>query len=88
MEELMKTGERLFNLKRVYDIKLGITRKDDKLPKRLLEPKPDGNAKGMVPPIDRLLEEVYQLRGWDDNGIPRKERLEDLGLPGEVDMPQ
>ncbi len=85
MEELMKTGERLFNLKRLYDVKLGISRKDDKLPKRLLEPKPDGKAKGMVPPVERLTEEVYQLRGWDDNGIPRNERLEELGLSGEVD---
>lgn len=80
MEELMETGERIFNLKRMYNVKLGISRKDDKLPKRLLEAKPDGKAKGKVPPADKLLEEVYQLCGWDENGIPRKEKLEKLGI--------
>ncbi|MFH1957820.1 MAG: aldehyde ferredoxin oxidoreductase family protein [bacterium] len=80
MEELMETGERIFNLKRMYNVKLGISRKDDKLPKRLLEAKPDGKAKGKVPPVDKLLEEVYKLRGWDENGIPRKEKLEKIGI--------
>jgi len=79
-EELFKVGERLFNLKRLYDIKLGISGKDDVLPKRLLTAKPDGKAKGRVPDLSKMLPEYYRLRGWDENGIPIKERLEELDL--------
>lgn len=80
MESLISTGERIFNIKRLINVRLGITRKDDVLPPRLLEAKPDGKAKGRVPPIEDLLEETYILRGWDSNGIPTKERLKQLGL--------
>jgi len=59
MEELMKTGERLVNLKRMIDVKLEISKKDDIFPKHLLEPKPDGSAKGMVPPVDIIKRILY-----------------------------
>lgn len=80
MADLMKTGERLFNLKRMYNIKLGISSKDDKLPKRLLEAKPDGKAKGIVPKLDKMLSEYYKLRCWTEDGIPTTEKLKELGL--------
>jgi len=80
MEELMKTGERLVNLKRMIDVKLGISKKDDILPPRLLEGKPDGSAKGMVPPVESMVKELYELRSWDEQGIPEKEKLLELGL--------
>ncbi|MEW6555995.1 MAG: aldehyde ferredoxin oxidoreductase family protein [Elusimicrobiota bacterium] len=80
MDDLMTTGERLFNLKRMYNVKLGISSKDDKLPKRLLEAKPDGKAKGVVPKLDKMLPEYYQLRGWSDDGIPIEKKLKELGL--------
>jgi aldehyde:ferredoxin oxidoreductase len=79
-EELLKIGERLFNLKRLYDIKLGISGKDDILPKRLLTAKPDGKAKGKVPDLEKMLPEYYRLRGWDENGIPNEEKLKKLDL--------
>ena len=79
-EELLKVGERLFNLKRLYDIKLGTSGKDDILPKRLLSAKPDGKAKGRVPNLKKMLPEYYRLRGWDEKGIPTKERLKELEL--------
>ena len=79
-KELLKVGERIFNLKRLYDIRLGISGKDDILPKRLLTAKPDGKAKGKVPDLGKMLPEYYRLRGWDDEGIPTKERLKELGL--------
>ena len=79
-KELLKIGERIFNLKRLYDIRLGISGKDDILPKRLLTAKPDGKAKGKVPDLSKMLPEYYKLRGWDDKGIPTKERLKELGL--------
>jgi aldehyde:ferredoxin oxidoreductase len=44
---------------------------------------PDGPAKGQKITkeiLDKMLDEYYDLRGWDENGIPRKEKLEELGL--------
>ena len=80
MDDILKTGERLFNLKRLYNIRLGISEKHDTLPKRLLEAKPDGKAKGIVPKLDKMLPEYYKMRGWSEKGIPENERLKELGL--------
>jgi len=79
--ELLTTGERLHNLKRMYNVKLGINRKDDILPPRLLHlARNDGMAAGVLPELDKMLEEYYRLRGWDENGIPSKEKLKQLNL--------
>ena len=78
---LMRTGERILNLERLFNLKAGVTKKDDTLPKRMLEePMPEGPAKGMVVPLDKMLPEYYRLRGWDENGIPTPEKLKELGL--------
>ncbi|MEI6764893.1 MAG: aldehyde ferredoxin oxidoreductase family protein [Bacteroidota bacterium] len=80
-EDVMITGERLFNLKRLYNAKLGISRKDDNLPPRLFaEAKPDGSAKGVLPNLGTMLYEYYNLRGWSQEGIPGKEKTAQLGL--------
>ena len=80
-EELLNIGEKLHNLKRMYNVKLGINRKDDTLPVRLLTlARDDGMAAGVLPELDKMLEEYYQLRGWDENGIPTEEKLKELGL--------
>lgn len=71
MEDLMKAGGRIFNLKRLYNVKLGISRKDDTLPKRLLNAQKEGGAAGSLPYLERLLNEYYQIRGWTDEGIPK-----------------
>lgn len=77
----MRTGERIFNLERLFNLKAGLTEKDDTLPKRMLEvPMPEGPAKGMVVHLDEMLPEYYKLRGWDSNGVPTKEKLKELGL--------
>jgi aldehyde:ferredoxin oxidoreductase len=83
--ELMTVGERVCNLERVFNIREGITRKDDLLPKRLMEePLPDGPYKGEVlskDVLDKMLDYWYELRGWDNKtGIPTREKLEELGL--------
>lgn len=81
MDEVITTGERLFNLKRQYNVKLGISRKDDVLPPRLYaEAKPDGAAKGVLPDLGNMLYAYYQLRGWSVDGIPEDETLTRLGL--------
>ncbi len=70
-DELLKTGERLFNLKRVYNVSLGISRKDDLLPPRIMTwAREEGGAKGVIPHIGKMLNEYYKLRGWSEEGLP------------------
>ncbi len=70
-EELLKIGERLFNLKRVYNVSLGISRKDDFLPPRIMTwAREDGGAKGVIPHIGKMLNEYYKIRGWSEEGLP------------------
>jgi aldehyde:ferredoxin oxidoreductase len=80
-EEMRKTGERIWNLERLFNLKAGLTGKDDTLPPRMLkEPMPEGPAKGHVVELDKMLPEYYRLRGWDENGVPTPEKLKELGL--------
>jgi len=80
-DDLLQTGERLFNLKRLINLRFGMTRGDDTLPRRLLaEPRPSGGAAGVLPDLDLLLHDYYQVRGWMPDGAPSPERLAALGL--------
>ena len=79
-DEVMKAGERIWNLERLFDLRAGFTKKDDAFPPRLSEPIPTGASKGEIFEIDRILPEYYKLRGWDEDGIPTKEKLAELGL--------
>jgi aldehyde:ferredoxin oxidoreductase len=75
------TGERIYNLERAFNIREGLTRADDTLPKRLLEdPLPDGPAEGQTVNLDPMLNAYYQYRGWDTDGRPTTETLDRLGL--------
>ncbi|MHA1945413.1 MAG: aldehyde ferredoxin oxidoreductase family protein [Candidatus Hodarchaeales archaeon] len=79
-------GERIYNIERVYNIREGLTRDDDTLPKRLLEePLPDGPAEGQTVNLDPLLDAYYTYRGWDKNGVPTPEKLTELGLENLID---
>ena len=78
---LMKTGERIFNLEKLFNLKSGLTVRDDSLPKRMLEePMPDGPAKGMVVHLAEMLPEYYRIRGWSHESIPTPKKLQELGL--------
>jgi aldehyde:ferredoxin oxidoreductase len=80
-EGFMRTGERILNQERLFNLKAGLTSKDDTLPKRMLEePMPEGPAKGQVVRLAEMLPEYYKLRGWDSNGVPTQEKLKELGL--------
>jgi aldehyde:ferredoxin oxidoreductase len=84
MHDLLHASERLINLKRMYNVRLGIRRKDDKLPPRLSShARPDGRAKGVLPDVDKMVSELYSLRGWDEDGIPTKETAARFGLEEE-----
>lgn len=86
-EELAVVGERISNIRRLFNIREGLDAKDDYLPERFLkEPLPDGPAKGQVVNLEIMLKEYYQLRGWNENGLPTRECAEKLGLLKEWDM--
>jgi len=79
-EDIMKIGERIYNLERWIMHYYGFSAKDDTLPKRLLtEPVPEGPTKGQVVELDKMLPEYYKLRGWVD-GVPTPEKLKELGI--------
>ncbi len=75
-KDLLETGARIFNYKRLVNVKLGIRRKDDVLPHRLEhEPRPTGTAAGVLPDMPRLIEDYYRLRAWDADGVPTEKAL-------------
>ncbi len=80
LKELLKIGERIFNLKRLFNTKCGITRKDDRIPPRLKFPLERGLTKNKVLTIDSMLEEYYKFRGWDEYGIPTISKLKELNI--------
>ncbi|MBW6474241.1 MAG: aldehyde ferredoxin oxidoreductase family protein [Anaerolineaceae bacterium] len=80
-EELLETGERIFNLKRIINNHLGISRKDDDLPIRLKTfARPTGGSKGKLPDLEIILNDYYALRGWTEQGQPNQETITRLEL--------
>jgi len=79
IEEIMKVGERSFNLKRILNCMWGVTSRDDVLPKRLLEPQEGGTMRN-VPDMDLMLKEYYEVRGWTPEGTPSKEKIQELEI--------
>lgn len=80
-EEMMKIGERNVNLKRIINCRLGVTAKDDRLPRLVLDPLEEGSTRGYSPDQDKILREYYEAKKWDpENGRPTQEKLEELGI--------
>jgi len=80
-EDLMKVGERIWNLERLFNNREGFTPDDDRLPDRMeQEPMPGGPAEGEICEIEDMLQPYYSLRGWDSNGEPTDQKLQELGL--------
>jgi aldehyde:ferredoxin oxidoreductase len=77
---LMACGARDWTLKRGINNLLGVTAKDDVLPKRIMTPLLEGAGAGSVPDVEKLKREYYSLRGLDERGFPREEKLRELGL--------
>ena len=80
IEEAMRSGERIFTLQRLINLRDGCTRKDDILPPKMYVPAKEGFRAGKVPPFEDLLSEYYKLREWSKDGQPTKEKLQKLGL--------
>ncbi|MGH8010540.1 MAG: aldehyde ferredoxin oxidoreductase C-terminal domain-containing protein, partial [Candidatus Binatia bacterium] len=80
-EQMLKIGERIWNLERLFNNAAGLTRSDDSLPPRITtEPLTEGASKGHVVDLQPMLDEYYQLRGWDIEGRPTADKLRELGL--------
>jgi aldehyde:ferredoxin oxidoreductase len=80
-KSLMKIGERGWNLKRLINLRLGLTMKAEKLPDLLLKPLEDGAAANYTLPFVEMMEAYYSARSWDkESGFPKSEKLEELGL--------
>ena len=82
-EELFRYGERSMNLQRLLNVRDGMSRKDDTVPAKMLQPAAVGGRAFKAPTMEQfnaMLDDYYKLRGWDNNGIPTAETLEKLGL--------
>jgi len=80
-DRMVETGERIWNLERIFNTEAGFTAADDTLPPRLLkEPAPSGLRQGSLAELDKMLPEYYSIRGWGEDGIPTEETLVRLGL--------
>ncbi len=82
---IMAVSERVRNLERMFDVRQGVSRKDDSLPKKFFEePLQKGQYAGEVLDRDKfeaMKDEYYEIRGWDkETGIPTREKLTELGL--------
>lgn len=83
-EELMSIGERIVNLQRLINVKDGISRKDDRMPPKMFKPSTKNFRAGQVPePFESNLLKFYELREWDENGYPKKEKLKEMGIEDE-----
>lgn len=81
-QDLMTAGKRLVTLKRLLNLRRGLTRADDRLPAVLTRPL-RGGTEGRVPDLEVLLRGAYAEYGWDpETGRPTPETLEGLGLTG------
>jgi aldehyde:ferredoxin oxidoreductase len=79
--ELEVAGERSYNMKKLFNVGHGLSRKDDILPERILnEPRGSGGSAEALPDLELQLNEYYSYREWDENGLPTVEKLGELGL--------
>ena len=78
---MSQTGKRIWNLERLYNLREGFTAADDTLPDRLLnEPVAEGPSAGFTVKLAPMLQEYYEFRGWDEQGVPTVETKQRLGL--------
>ena len=84
LEELTEIACRIHTLERSFNCREGLRRKDDRLPHRFMhEEIPSGASKGLrtkPEELEQMLDEYYDLRGWNSDGVPTRETLEKLAL--------
>lgn len=81
LEDHTRVGERTWNLEHLFNLRAGLGREADSLPERITKvPLPSGPSKGVTVNLEPMLEEYYQLRGWQPDSRPTREKLAELGL--------
>lgn len=81
LNDLMKAGEKIWILQRIFNVRMGVRRKDDMLPKRFLEePLSEGGAKGQIVELEPMLNEYYAERGLNEEGMLKRDEVVKLGL--------
>ena len=78
-EDLMRVGERIWNVERLYNLREGFTKDDDMLPDRFFEEEVNGRVIAREEFL-KTLDEYYRMRGWANNGVPTKRTLKRLGI--------
>ncbi|MFW5898745.1 MAG: aldehyde ferredoxin oxidoreductase family protein [Candidatus Saliniplasma sp.] len=85
LDEFLRIGERTYNLSKLFNLKNGFTREDDKLPDRFFKDKvlygPTEGETISRREFEEELDRYYDVRGWDEEGIPLKNTLKRLDLP-------
>ena len=79
-KELMKAGHRIYVLERYMNTREGVSRKDDTLPERFLKESRASDPKKRVVPLEKMLNDYYKARGYDEDGIPTAETLKKYGI--------
>lgn len=82
--KLMQAGERGYNTERMFNLREGLTGKDDALPDRLTKVPQQADDPKTIVPLDKMLPRYYKVRGWDANGVPTPQKLRRLGIEGAV----
>jgi len=80
VEQLFEAGERGFTVQRLINIRDGYDGSTDVLPKAMYQSATEGFRAGKEIPFERLMKDYYQIRGWDENGIPTAATLKRLAL--------
>jgi len=70
VDDFMKAGQEIIRMKRIFNVKCGITKADDNFGKRFYTALEKGGTKHNIPPLEGLLEKYYQIRKWDAQGKP------------------
>ena len=81
--ELMKVGERITTMARIFNIREGFTKEDDWLPKRFFQPTTAGPLSDTRVDVDKfrkMIDIYYEMMGWDENGVPTETKLEELDI--------
>jgi len=90
-EEMKQSGERINTVARLFNVREGLGRKDDTLPYKVMhQPISDeGPSKGAYvtqEELDLLLDDYYEARGWNKEGIPTVEKLRELGMDDLINI--
>ncbi len=87
LDMVKEYGERILDLKRLFNIKMGHTPQDEHIPQILLTPLPDSGQDGNVPNVPMLYDEFYKYLDWDpETGLPSADKLNQLGLTDFADL--